>query len=742
MNTTEKIPINRLNLLNRLSLDDYIDLIGKTNYKKYEIKEHFNMIKDYVKDMIKTKGEMKKLYKHSEASDKGRLYGNNSIQGLDSIIRGYLFRNITSDIDQVNSHPVLLRYISKINKIRCPILEEYINNRDEILEDLKSEGVEDPKTLILKIVNSSQSPRKYKSVFIKNLINEVKVIRDNLKKIIEYGELFEEAKTIKPLNVMGSFINRVLCYYENEVLQIMINHLNKKHYEIACLSFDGLLIYGNEYDNMSLINELEKEINEKFNGMEMRLKYKQHSNIITDDYLESLDEPEEEYPELSEHDMAMLVLKKHPHFKNCKETLYVFDKQTGLWTDNKSKHYAIVYDNLYDEVGSKVLTAMKLKSICIHISSETIEENWLSDNANSSLGKILFSNGYFDGDEGECGKFYTEFNPDIVFMNKIYMDLPAEIDEQYRESVLDRFFYKPLGKEVSDYYIQNLSRSMMGQLLKKLFFCLGDGNTGKSTLTKALQSSFGEYVGTFNAECFNHKDTSQDEAQLMRWALLMRFKRIIFSNELSKKGKLNGNMMKKVSSGGDTLVGRTHGSEETPFTPHFIANIFANDINEITPYDDALQNRIRVIPYTKIYVDENPDENQLLKDHNIEKEMLTIKFKQTFIRIILDSFINFRLNGEIKEPDAVLSARTEWVSQDANVIQTFLESFDITNDEKDYIKYADIKDWIKDNEIGISDMKFTMELKKYCSKNKLDNVYNKQKKIDGKNSKCWFGIKY
>ena len=41
-------------------------------------------------------------------------------------------------------------------------------------------------------------------------------------------------------------------------------------------------------------------------------------------------------------------------------------------------------------------------------------------------------------------------------MNKIYMDLPSEIDEKYRESVLDRFFYKPLGKEVSDYYIHNL----------------------------------------------------------------------------------------------------------------------------------------------------------------------------------------------------------------------------------------------------------------------------------------------
>ena len=52
----------------------------------------------------------------------------------------------------------------------------------------------------------------------------------------------------------------------------------------------------------------------------------------------------------------------------------------------------------------------------------------------------------------------------------------------------------------------------------------------------------------------------------------MRYKKIIFSNELSTKGKLNGSMMKNVSAGGDGLVGRTHGKEETIFTPHFIAN--------------------------------------------------------------------------------------------------------------------------------------------------------------------------
>ena len=48
-----------------------------------------------------------------------------------------------------------------------------------------------------------------------------------------------------------------------------------------------------------------------------------------------------------------------------------------------------------------------------------------------------------------------------------------------------------------------------------------------------------------------------------------------------------------------------------------------------------------------------------------------------------------------------MSARSEWVSQDTNVVQTFLESYNITNDDKDFIKSADIKEWVKENELYI-----------------------------------------
>ena len=293
MNFTERIPIERLQLLNNLDLKTYLSLAQEANptkkYKNEEIKEHFKQIKQYLKNMIKAKGEINQLYKHSEKSNKGRLFGSTSIQALDGMIRGYLFRDISTDVDMVNCHPVLLQYICKKDNIRCPILTEYVENRDNILKDLKRDGEKDPKTLILKIVNSEYNAIRNKSQFIKDLTKEMKTIRGTLVLNDEYKEMIDGACLYNPKNVLGSFINRILCYYENEVLQVMIQHLHHKTIEISSLAFDGALIYGDYYKDDKLIAELQAEINDYYNGMNMKLKYKEHSQIITDDILNGLE---------------------------------------------------------------------------------------------------------------------------------------------------------------------------------------------------------------------------------------------------------------------------------------------------------------------------------------------------------------------------------------------------------------------------------------------------------------------
>jgi phage/plasmid-associated DNA primase len=274
---------------------------------------------------------------------------------------------------------------------------------------------------------------------------------------------------------------------------------------------------------------------------------------------------------------------------------------------------------------------------------------------------------------------------------------------------------------------------------------LGGTDCGKTVLTKAINSSLGEYVGAFNAETMAHNKSTNDEAQQMRWVMLSKNKRLIISNEVKIHLQFSGNVIKKNSSGGDPLVGRTHGKEETTFNTHFLAICLMNDLPEITPYDAAVDNRIRVFNWDKTYVDNPINNKQLKKDLNIEIEILTLQFKRCFIGILIKSYQQFMENNRIDEtPEEVKNAKLNWIGEklEINIINKFVESFEITNIETDYIRSSDIENWLKELKTQISIKKFSIELKKYCDGLNFNNVDSKDKKILGKSCKCWFGIKH
>ena len=60
-------------------------------------------------------------------------------------------------------------------------------------------------------------------------------------------ELVASVPENKPYNKLGSAVNRIMCYYENIILQHAIHIINVKGMEIAILMFDGLMVYGNYY---------------------------------------------------------------------------------------------------------------------------------------------------------------------------------------------------------------------------------------------------------------------------------------------------------------------------------------------------------------------------------------------------------------------------------------------------------------------------------------------------------------
>jgi phage/plasmid-associated DNA primase len=218
---------------------------------------------------------------------------------------------------------------------------------------------------------------------------------------------------------------------------------------------------------------------------------------------------------------------------------------------------------------------------------------------NENVHLICFTNGIFDSN---TTTFRDGTPDDMCSMTTGVPLLPlTEEEETYKRDILQRMIYDPLGEAVGDYFLLNIALALVGKRMKRIMFGLGTSDAGKSTICKATLNSFAEYAYTFNAGCLAHSNTTQDEAQRMRWTLLIAKKRIIFSNEMKSNASLDGEMIKKIS-GGDHIVGRGHCQNEVKYLLDFLTVCMANDLPKITPYGEALSTRVRVIPYEKKYV--------------------------------------------------------------------------------------------------------------------------------------------
>ena len=277
MELIEKIPLNRLEYLSTLTFADFKSLgLFKTSSKNDDDrKQNYNYLMSYCQGLIKAKGQMKRAYTFTDPTPLevgGRMYCGLSIQGVSSKIRGFLLEGGTTDIDMKNAHPVILRYLCQIHNFDCPELEYYINHRDEILSRFDENG----KTEFLKALNSDKTNKKIKDTFYKKFDKECKEIQQFITKLPEYKHIVNTVPTNKHYNWLGSAINRILCVYENKILQEMVNHFIREQIEICAFMFDGLMVYGDYYDNSELLETLQNIINEKYDGLNMQLSYKEH----------------------------------------------------------------------------------------------------------------------------------------------------------------------------------------------------------------------------------------------------------------------------------------------------------------------------------------------------------------------------------------------------------------------------------------------------------------------------------
>jgi hypothetical protein len=744
-----------------------IQLFEKVDMNKLKLLLSSNDISDQLKQQLKTyytkkDGESIPVnYIYSKKiSDKGRLFAqhNLSLQNFRKDIRHTLAKDIYYDIDMCNSGAtILLQYCEK-NNIETKYLDKYVNDRENFLKSLQDTheiNRDEAKELMIRLFFlgsyvisrkdketgeiSDFTPKDKLNIAVK-FQSEMKTIAARVCEIEEdtYKIVEKNKEKIHKKSAVLAITYHIL---ENKCLMAMYNFFTKqKKINVGVLCFDGLMIEKNNINAKKLdlmLTECEKYVFSK-TGYNIKLMNKpmdaelsfelpEFSNFVSSD---------------REAQERLFEIEGSDKFKFCKGDLYIFNDKTGMYetsietlyyylTKNSEYLNIVINDNKTDNYGE---SSTLMHKVIPFVKTAAKDDDWLEATANSSLGYLLFKDGYYNM---KLGVFKKKFTPKIVFHCRVPWNFPerdkTEIKNAHKLSFGNLFEDpKPM--------IAALARALAGDIkIKKFYLCPGKTNAGKSFLGKMLALAFGQYIGYFNAESLAYtssKDT-KDEAAKMRWSLLLRFSRILLSNEVNMKKKLNGNDIKKHSSGGDKLTGRTHNKVETHYVPHYTIFCMLNDIPNIEPMDSAVMGRLEYIefPFQFVAKSEAGNKNHYkIRDEELDNKIERNAFINGFIHIILDGYKDFIANGMPKFDAEVKDKWTSDNKQNSVIVELIEKNFEITKDPSDKILVQEMKNFKNTNKKIFS----TISYQRYNEI--LKDEFDLEEGRIG-NSRAWCGIK-
>jgi len=278
-----------------------------------------------------------KYQKGKSSDDIGRWYAVSSIglAPLCGCVRHTICENIWIDIDQVNSHPTIMKTFMNQLKYTSHILDECVGDRENLLKKIMvQENCERDKAK--QYVISAINGGKFKTAILKQLIDEIKPCITHIINSPEYKNIYDYCKKIygeKHHNLSGKTISRILQVVENKLLEnYLVFSINndlipkfKDGYQVS-LIFDGFQLIKNKRITNQLLEEMRKQAFDEI-GYDIPLKIKPFDNSLDlpDNYYESNISEVDIEPEVNDNipdDIKEYCVVKKEFEKYVFKTLY------------------------------------------------------------------------------------------------------------------------------------------------------------------------------------------------------------------------------------------------------------------------------------------------------------------------------------------------------------------------------------------------------------------------------------
>jgi phage/plasmid-associated DNA primase len=757
---TERIPVDRALYISEMVYADFRKYCTRCENED-ERHKMYNKLKRICNDIAINNGSMTREYKYSESMENYGRLSSNGLQGVMREFRGFLMGGTTTDIDQENSHPVILSYLCKKNNIKCDAVDEYNRDREKVLESFFPMTRSDAKCELLKCINRDQHNKNQKKLFYKKWDREIQRIQTEILALPEFKVIFDTVPVDKVYNKIGSKMSRILCHHENLILQVALETIQQENIEVATLMADGCMIYGNYYEDSGLLEKIKTACNAEFDGLNMNWTYKPHcQDIVIPEGWQS-----KKMMKAIKADTKNEIKEKKNDVKYSDYLPYSLDTDVGvvkfiikhfpdkfIWIKDKEEKSGIMYSwtGKRWETGNlefiRFISGKEVSKILYSIIDKAKNDLTVLDpKLLSSITETVYSAlksfetrakqlKYVDTTEAFLTNELIKFdnNPDIIGFNNGIYDL---IKHEFREVRYSDYItlscgydYNPVVDPIKTKEMENLlatiipdletrnlmievmSAGLTGRVIEKFVVFNGGGRNGKGLLDEFLKIIYGDYGHIYaNVSLLTEKDKTGGNPE----KATIHNKRIVIMKEPDENEPLLNCNIKNLTGGGN-VSGRMLYSNSSIIQLAMILIMECNEKPKLkSEPKDAEEDRFVDILFPNRFttIEEEIDNVTVFKGNSNYK---TIEWKEShrdaFLQILIQSFKVLQSNNYVLTIPSVVALRTkDYLNKSFPIVQLFNDHYEKSTDVKDILKLKDVYNHIKSTNTF---MEFSKDLKR------------------------------
>ena len=309
-----------------------------------------------------------------------------------------------------------------------------------------------------------------------------------------------------------------------------------------------------------------------------------------------------------------------------------------------------------------------------------------------SKSKLFFKNGFWDFKKNKFLKYGG------ITLIQIPYELDLNSNPQVRKEIEDRIL-NPIfnDDEKKNWFMYKVGRMIAGCREDKNITCVtGNRDCGKGVLSTLLEQCLKQYISTIDLSVFAEKKNRGDVGRENAFVLALEYARIALMNE-SSTCILDGNRIKQVFSGGDTLMVRKLHHENQQQKIQSSPLIFGNELPQFTTND--VWEKIYELNLTTVFIDADFKEEDKLstityfpKDDSVKEVFIKRQdVINEFMLMMIESY-----NKPVPTPECVLNERKEAPNENQMIREAFVP------DEKSFITNKEIKDAIASHHLKMN----------------------------------------